>query len=90
MDRWADALGLSPAERAELIELAELAHTPQGIRAKYLALKEAAEGRRAASPATPYLSPAAVRKAARQPFVPDGQPPVEEPVEPPAKEPARW
>lgn len=38
--QWADALDLSPQERAWLIELAELAHAPAGLRAKYLALRQ--------------------------------------------------
>lgn len=56
MDMWAEVLGLDPAEREQLVELAELAHTPPAIRERYLAMKVmlARPAQQAASPAEPY------------------------------------
>lgn len=41
MGRWASALGLTAEERAQLVELAELAHTPPAIRDRYLSMRAA-------------------------------------------------
>lgn len=56
MDRWADVLGLDPDERAQLVELAELAHTPPAIRDRYLAMKAllTRPAQQAASTSEPY------------------------------------
>ena len=58
MPTWADVLGLSPEEREQLVELAELAHTPTAIRDRYLAMKAqlAQPVRQAASATEPYAT----------------------------------
>lgn len=61
MPKWAEVLGLDPDEREQLVELAELAHTPPAIRARYLAMKAMLTPRqhlRAAEPRIPYASAA--------------------------------
>jgi transcriptional regulator with XRE-family HTH domain len=64
---WAEVLGLSPAERAQLIELAELAHTPPAIRARYLAMQAllATVPAQAAEAAQPYRSDPSAHDLAR-------------------------
>jgi hypothetical protein len=42
VEQWADAVGASPAERQQLLDLAALAHTPERIRRKFLRLSVAA------------------------------------------------
>lgn len=42
MQEWADLLGIYGEDRAEFVRLAEIAHTPPGIRAEYLRLREGA------------------------------------------------
>lgn len=38
--KWADALGLKGAKREQFIELAELAHAPERVARRYLAMQE--------------------------------------------------
>ena len=40
VSQWADALGLKGAKREQFLELAELAHAPERVARRYLAMQE--------------------------------------------------